>query len=57
MEIDGDWMIHWINDLVSEEIIDSMTFKEWMTCPERYISVDVLYMGMLWKKRKEKKDE
>lgn len=51
------WIVHWINDLISQETIDNNTFEEWMWCPERYSSTDLMYMKSLWDKRRENKAE
>lgn len=46
--MDNDWIEHWINDLISEETVDSYTFEEWMWCPERYTEGELNWMADCW---------
>lgn len=46
------WDEHWIMDLLSQELIDSKTFDEWMWCPERYSQDRLDFLRKLYNGRK-----
>lgn len=47
-----EWIHHWIRDLLSQELINSKTFDEWMWCPERYDEHELDFMRKLYNSRR-----
>lgn len=47
-----EWIEHWINDLLSYNLVMNKTFTEWMWCPERYNTETLIFIQKTYEERR-----